>query len=70
MTNTTEIKKRLVQNGLTQSKCARIMGISLTSFNSKINGKNDWTVSEIEKLCTVLKIPKGEVIKCFFCTRG
>lgn len=66
MTNTKEIKKRLIDYDITQAECAKKMKMSLSTFNFKLNGKSDWTVSEIETLCGILKISKSAVTKYFF----
>lgn len=70
MTNTKEIKKRLIDLGITQVECAKRMKMSLTTFNFKLNGKAEWSVSEIERMKKILKISKQKVIDYFFYTKS
>lgn len=42
-----EIKRR----GETQDDLSKLLGISRTTFNFKLQGKSEWTISEIEKIC-------------------
>lgn len=44
-------KAWLVQNNITQLEIARLLGISLTSVNSKINGRGDFTLRQIRTIC-------------------
>jgi predicted XRE-type DNA-binding protein len=39
-------KAWLVQNNITQSEVARLLGISLTSVNAKINGRGEFTLRQ------------------------
>lgn len=70
MTNTKAIKKKLIDLDITQVECSSKMGMALSTFNFKLNGKSDWTVAEIEKLSKILKIPRGKYTEYFFCTKG
>ena len=42
-----EIKRR----GETQDDLSKLLGITRTTFNFKLQGKSEWTISEIEKIC-------------------
>lgn len=44
-------KAWLVQNNITQLEIARLLKISLTSVNSKINGRGDFTLRQIRTIC-------------------
>lgn len=35
----------------TQITLSKLLGISRVSTNSKMLGKTDWTISEVEKIC-------------------
>lgn len=70
MTNTKEIKKRLIDLEITQSECAKRMKMSLTTFNFKLNGKAEWSVSEIERFRKILKISKTKMYQWFFYNVG
>lgn len=39
------------KNGDTQKSIANLLGVSQQSISRKLNGKNEWTISEIDKLC-------------------
>ena len=70
MTNTKEIKKRLIDLEITQSECAKRMKMSLTTFNFKLNGKAEWSVSEIERFRKILKISRSKMFQWFFYNAG
>jgi len=40
--------------------------MSVSTLSLKLNGKSDFTAWEISRLCTLLKIPKEEVLRYFF----
>ena len=42
-----EMKK----NEETQKSIANLLGISQQAISRKLSGKNEWTISEIDKLC-------------------
>lgn len=56
MTNTQQVKSAIVARGLTQAQAAKMIGLSPTSFNYKINNRREFKASEIEKLCDLLGI--------------
>lgn len=49
-----------------QSSFARAMGLSERSISVKINGKRDWTQSEILTACTLLELPVSTIPQYFF----
>lgn len=50
----------------TQALFAAKLGINAASLSSKLNGKSEWTESEILKACFLLCIPIKEVYLYFF----
>ncbi len=60
MTKRAERLKQLIDEakagGLTKSKIARAMGITPQHLSNLIGGKNEWRLSQIERLCEVLDI--------------
>lgn len=56
MTNTNLLKAKIAERGLTQEKVAVSIGISNTSMTNKVNNYRGFTVTEIAKLCELLKI--------------
>lgn len=51
-----EILETMKARGITQKEMAEMIGISENSFNSRANALNDFTVSELEKMCEILGI--------------
>ena len=45
---------------------AKALGMSKTSLSMKLNGKGDFTQSEIMKACNLLDIPNEEINVYFF----
>ena len=56
LTNTRLLKAKMVEKGFTQGDIAERIGLSPTSVNRKINGKMDFTATEIYRLCDLLSI--------------
>lgn len=56
MVNTNLLKGKIVANGYTQGQLAEKMNISVNSFSAKINGKNAFTLPEVERMCEFLGI--------------
>lgn len=54
-----EIKRR----GETQDNLSKLLGISRTTFNFKLQGKSEWTISEIEKICEHYEMNYYELFK-------
>ena len=42
-------------NNLKQIEMAKILGISVSTFNQKINGKSDFTIQEAKKIALLFK---------------
>lgn len=49
-----------------QKSFAEAMGMNVATLNLKLNGKAEWTLSEIEKACSLLNISMEEVKDYFF----
>ena len=57
-----KLKALMVSHGLTQSMVSRsILKINPSTFNNKINGKVDFTISEIEILRKFFNLPYEEI---------
>lgn len=50
-----KIRGCMAEHGHTQQDIAKILNISKVSVNSKLNGKTDFTISEISALCSLYK---------------
>ena len=56
MLDANKLKAKIVEVGMTQGELARKIGISQNTFTRKISGRRDFTVGEIDRICTVLGI--------------
>lgn len=61
-----KLKGKLVENGFTYLEAAIFIGVSETTFVSKINGRVDWKREEMEMLCKMLKIPLDQMHLFFY----
>lgn len=50
------IKIKMFELQLTQAKLAEKLGISTNSLNLKLNGKREFTYSELKKLTDILNV--------------
>ncbi|HHX69841.1 MAG TPA: helix-turn-helix transcriptional regulator [Gallicola sp.] len=50
------LKAALVERGLTQDHIAKLLNLSKSTVNQKINGSLDFTFSEVEKICDDLSV--------------
>ena len=46
-----KFKAWLVENNISQEEIAGVLGISRTLTNAKINGRKDFTLSQVKTLC-------------------
>lgn len=56
MTNTLKLKALLLLNGFNQEDLAKYLGLSKQAINMKINNKRAFRLTEISKICDLLKI--------------
>lgn len=56
MVNTLKLKSAIVEAGYTQETLSKEMNISANSLSSKINGKSQFNLDEVSKLCKILNI--------------
>lgn len=56
MVNTVELKKALLDAGITQRELAEMSGISKNALNRKINNYSDFTLSETAAVCECIGI--------------
>lgn len=68
MINTSKIKGRLAEMGLTQKDVAKALGIAQPTVNQKINNIRPMDLEEAEKLSVLLGI-KPEDFQVFFFTQ-
>lgn len=51
-----KFKALLVERGIKQKDIAKLLGITAATFNAKINGNGDFTVTAVKKMCMALDI--------------
>ena len=51
-----KIKGRMAELGMSQRAVAKELGLSIRSYNLKINGIRPFTIPEAEKLITILNL--------------
>lgn len=63
--NLNKLKGRIRESNKTYRECAKRIGISTASFNSKINGKSRFYIDELEELGNYLDMTGEEKAKIF-----
>ncbi len=66
MINTSKIKGRMVEKGITQKQMAEILGIAPPTVCQKLNNIRPMDLSEAEKLMNILDIRPDEFGIYFF----
>lgn len=61
-----KLKVKLFTKNLTYEDVSRVLKISVPTFSNKINGKNEFTLSEVTKLSIYLNLSKEEKEEIFF----
>ena len=64
--NYNELLGRIRALGHTQESFAKELGMSFASLNAKLNNRAHFRQSEIERICTLAKIQRNEIVKYFF----
>lgn len=64
--NADKLKGYLKEHKKTYKDCSEILQISKTSFNSKMNGKTNFNIEEINKLVVYLNMDYTTAMKIFF----
>ena len=60
--NANKLRAKIKENGLTQEKVAKIIGISPNSLSRKLSRKKDFRLGEVILLCRALRIENAEEI--------
>lgn len=66
MTNTLKLKAVILERGFTQEQIAALLGMTIATFNYKVNNKSEFKASEIKKLSEILNLTAEEVNAIFF----
>lgn len=57
---------RMAEKGFSRESVAKVLGVSTVTFRRKLNGENDWKLSEVYRLISLLEIPYEEIFDYFF----
>ncbi|WP_373599447.1 helix-turn-helix domain-containing protein [Paraclostridium bifermentans] len=60
-----KVKGRLRENNITYNELSSMIGMSVTTFNNKINGKQRFYIDEIKKISKILNFTDEEKIDIF-----
>ena len=63
--NTNKLKGKLVEKSVTYADCAKIIGVSVTTFSSKMNGTSKFYVEEAQALSEFLKLSNSDRVDIF-----
>ncbi len=63
--NTNKLKGKLVEKSVTYADCAKAVGVSIATFNSKMNGASKFYVNEAQVLSDFLKLSNGDRVDIF-----
>lgn len=64
--NYSKLLGKIRECGFTQEQLAKAIGISKTTFSSKVNNQFSFTSKEIYAICEVLGISKDEIGEYFY----
>jgi plasmid maintenance system antidote protein VapI len=59
------LKGAITEKGENYRKCAEACGMSVQSFNSKINGRIAFTCWEVRKLSEYLGLSREDIVRIF-----
>ncbi len=65
MPNTEELKKRISDSGMTVMAISEKTGINRATIYNRLNGRGEWTASEIVHISDVLRLTSEEKVKIF-----
>ena len=60
-----KLKGRIREKGTNYTRLAQDLGISVSAFNNKINGRSEFDIVEAGKLSSILDIPPRDIINFF-----
>lgn len=61
-----KLKAKIIECGLTYKEMHELLNISRTSFFSKLKGKTQFKLDEVEAIVIILNLSKEDIIKIFF----
>lgn len=51
-----KLKGKMAEQHISQGKMARMLGITVQSFNAKLNGRSHFTLEEVVKITEILSL--------------
>lgn len=63
--NIDKLKGKLVEKKKTYADCSEALGITITTFSNKMNGKSNFNVEEVNRLANYLDLRTEEKIDIF-----
>lgn len=64
--NSLKLKARILEKGVFQEEVAKILNLSTSRFNQKINGRGEFTHKEMEAIILYLNIQPDDIMDIFF----
>lgn len=61
-----KLRGRIAEYGFTYGDLSKKLGITVTTFRDKMNGRSEWKLSEVYALIVELEIPVDEIGLYFF----
>ncbi len=63
--NIPKLKGKLRERNVTYAQCAKEIGMSITSFSQKMNGKSRFYIDDLEKIGNLLNLSNPEKVDIF-----
>lgn len=60
------LRGKIAEHGTSQRKLAQKIGLNEKTFSEKMHGKYDWSLTEVQQICKLLKISSAQEIKHIF----
>lgn len=64
-----KLNEKIIRTFLTRPAFCEAFGISTSNLSMKMNNKHYFTQPQIDKACSLLKIPQSQIGKYFFTTK-
>lgn len=65
MCNILKLKGKIVENGMTQEEFAKAANIDRATFNRRLKRSESFTIGEVSRIVTVLKLSEDEALSIF-----
>ena len=64
--NLRKLKGRMAEEGISQRKLAELTGIKVNTLNTRLTGKREFGLNDVEEICKVLNITDPYEIASIF----